>query len=154
MCAKQLRSHPTLCDPMNCSPPGSSVHGILQAKYWSWLPHAPPGDLPNPGTELTSLTSPTLASRFFTTSATWEALQRLNFLPFAGKGKNSEISHRDVQGQEEVARAMHLTSPQQLHIRWSLLLSQDVALGLVSSFTHSRYILSSEEILEEPASGF
>ena len=59
-----------------------------------------------------------------------------------------------MQGQEEVARAMHLTSPQQLHIRWSLLLSQDVALGLVSSFTHSRYILSSEEILKEPASGF
>ena len=27
--AKLLQSHPTLCDPMNYSPPGSSVHGIL-----------------------------------------------------------------------------------------------------------------------------
>ena len=28
----RLRSSPTLCDPMDCSPPGSSVHGILQAR--------------------------------------------------------------------------------------------------------------------------
>ena len=27
----------TLCDPMNCSPPGSSVHGILQARILEWL---------------------------------------------------------------------------------------------------------------------
>ena len=73
MCAKSLRSHPPLCDPMNGSPPGSSVHGILQAKYWSWLPCAPSGDLPNPGAELTSLASPALAGRFFTASATREA---------------------------------------------------------------------------------
>ena len=32
VCAKSLQSCPTLCDPMDCSPPGSSVHGILQAK--------------------------------------------------------------------------------------------------------------------------
>ena len=39
----------TLCDPMDCSPPGSSVHGILQPEYWSGLPFPSPGDLPNPG---------------------------------------------------------------------------------------------------------
>ena len=27
---------PTLCDPMNCSPPGSTVHGILQARIIEW----------------------------------------------------------------------------------------------------------------------
>ena len=27
----------TLCDPMDCSPPGSSVHGILQAKILEWV---------------------------------------------------------------------------------------------------------------------
>ena len=32
------QSCPTLCDPMNCSPPGSSVHGILRQEYWSGLP--------------------------------------------------------------------------------------------------------------------
>ena len=40
-------------DPMDCSPPGSSVHGILQDD-WSGLPCLPPGNLPNPGIEPTS----------------------------------------------------------------------------------------------------
>ena len=31
------QSCPTLCDPMNCSPPGSSVHGILQARILKWV---------------------------------------------------------------------------------------------------------------------
>ena len=31
------QSYPTLCEPMNCSPPGSSVHGIFQARIWEWL---------------------------------------------------------------------------------------------------------------------
>ena len=32
VCAKSLQSCPTLCDPMDCSPPGSSLHGISQAR--------------------------------------------------------------------------------------------------------------------------
>ena len=36
-------------NPLDCSPPGSSVHGILQQGYWSGLPFPAPGDLPNPG---------------------------------------------------------------------------------------------------------
>ena len=63
---------------MDCSPPGSFVCGIFQARileqYWSGLPFPPPGDLPDPGIEPTSLSSPTLAGGFFTTSANWEAL--------------------------------------------------------------------------------
>ena len=31
------QSCPTLCDPMDCSPPGSSVHGILQARTLEWV---------------------------------------------------------------------------------------------------------------------
>ena len=34
--AKSLQSCPTLCDPMDCSLPGSSVHGIFQAKVLEW----------------------------------------------------------------------------------------------------------------------
>ena len=34
--AKSLQSCPTLCDPMDCSPPGSSVHGIFQARTLEW----------------------------------------------------------------------------------------------------------------------
>ena len=35
--AKSLQSCPTLCDPMDCSPPGSSVHGIFQARVLEWI---------------------------------------------------------------------------------------------------------------------
>ena len=38
-----------LCDPMDCSLPGSSVHGIFQARVQSGLPFPSPGDLPNLG---------------------------------------------------------------------------------------------------------
>ena len=67
------QSCPTLCDPMDCSPPDSSVHGILRQEYWSGLPCPPPGDLPNPEIEPTSLTSPALAGGLFIPSLTWEA---------------------------------------------------------------------------------
>ena len=43
--------------------------------YWSGLPCSPPGNLPDPGIEPTSLVFRALAGVFFTTSATWEALE-------------------------------------------------------------------------------
>ena len=45
------QSCPTLCDPMCCSLPGSSVHGFSRWEYWSGLPFPSPGDLPDPGIE-------------------------------------------------------------------------------------------------------
>ena len=47
--------------------------GFSRQEYWSGLPFPSPGDLPDPGTEPASLTSPSLADRFFSPSATWEA---------------------------------------------------------------------------------
>ena len=41
----------TLCHPPDCSPPASSVRGILQREHWSGLPFPAPGDLPDPGIE-------------------------------------------------------------------------------------------------------
>ena len=41
----------TLCDPMDCSLPGSSLHGILQARVLEWVAFPSPGTLPNPGIE-------------------------------------------------------------------------------------------------------
>ena len=35
--AKSLQSCPTLCDPIDCSPPGSPIHGILQARTLEWV---------------------------------------------------------------------------------------------------------------------
>ena len=49
------QSCPTLCNPMDCSLPGSSVHGILQERYWSGLPFPPPGEPPDQGIKLGSL---------------------------------------------------------------------------------------------------
>jgi len=54
---------------MDCSPPSSSVHGILQARILEWVAMEipPPGYLPDPGMEPESSVSPALAGRFFTT---------------------------------------------------------------------------------------
>lgn len=53
MHAMWLRS--TLSDPMDCSPPGSSVQGILQASVLELIAMPSPGDLPYPGVKLASL---------------------------------------------------------------------------------------------------
>ena len=58
------KSCPTLCNPRDYSPPGSSVHGIFQARYWHGLPFPPPWNLPDPEIELVS---PALTGGFFTT---------------------------------------------------------------------------------------
>ena len=50
--------------------------GFPRQEYWKGLPCPPPGDLPNPGIKPASLMSPALASRFFTTSTTWEATNK------------------------------------------------------------------------------
>ena len=49
---------------MGCSPPGSSVHGISQARILEWVAFPSPGDLPNPGVESKS---PASSGGFFTT---------------------------------------------------------------------------------------
>ena len=58
---------------MDCSLPGSSVYGILQARIMEWVGCPTPGDLPNPGIKPASLAFPALAGGFFAGSATWEA---------------------------------------------------------------------------------
>ena len=75
LCAKSLQSCPILCDPVNRMAPGSAV----QARVLEWVAIPSPGDLPDLGIEPTSLMSPALASGFFTTSTTWEALQKSVF---------------------------------------------------------------------------
>ena len=45
------QSYLTFCNPMDCRPPGSSVHGIFRQEYWNGLPFPSPGDLPNSGIE-------------------------------------------------------------------------------------------------------
>ena len=73
----EAQQWPTLCNHMDCSPTGSSVQGILPARILEWAPFPPPGDLPNPGIEPMSLTSPALAGGFFSTSTTWARSQKI-----------------------------------------------------------------------------
>ena len=74
VCAKLLPWSPTLCGPMDCNLPDSSVHGILQARILEWvaMPSSRGSFWPKDWTP-TSLASPALAGRFFTTSTTWKA---------------------------------------------------------------------------------
>ena len=73
------QSCPTLCDPMDCNPPGSSSMGFSRQEYWSGLPCPPPGDLPEPGIKPRSPMFPALAGGFFTTSTTWEAQSQVRW---------------------------------------------------------------------------
>ena len=72
LCSKSLQSCPALCNPMVCSPPDSSVHGILQARRLEWVAMPSSRELPNPGIRPESLMSSPLAGKFFTTSTTWK----------------------------------------------------------------------------------
>ena len=64
--------------------------GFSQQEYWSVMPFPPPGDLPDPGIEPASLTSPALAGGLFTTSATWDALNEPTW-------SNSSLSELPLQ---------------------------------------------------------
>ena len=59
------QSCPTVCDPMNGSPPGSTIHEVLQQEYWSGLPFPSPGDLPILGIKPRS---PSIAGGFLTSA--------------------------------------------------------------------------------------
>ena len=62
-----IQSCPALCNSMHYSPPGSSVHGILQARTLEWVAISSSRRSSQPGTELSSPLSLALAGGFFTT---------------------------------------------------------------------------------------
>ena len=66
---------PVFVTPWTVAHQAALSMGFSRQEYWSGLPFPSPGDLPDPGIKPTSLTSPALASGFFTTGTTWEALQ-------------------------------------------------------------------------------
>ena len=82
ICVLVTQSCPTLCNPMDCSPPGSSVHGILQARILEWVAISFSRRSSQPGDQ--TLVS-CIAGRFFTVYAMGSLknkhIQLLNFLP-------------------------------------------------------------------------
>ena len=93
VCAKSLQLCPTLCNPMDCSLPGSSVHGILQVRILGGLPRSPPGLLPNPKIESVSLSSLTLVDGVFTASHLGRPMSTLS-IPIFQKRK---LRHREMK---------------------------------------------------------
>ena len=105
--AKSFQSCPTLCDPIDCSPPGSSAMGFSRQQYWSGWPCSALGDLLNPGIEPTSV-FPALAHRFFLTSDAWEAqCSGPGFKPWSGNW----IPHAAAESQQKGEGTVFLVSP-------------------------------------------
>ena len=92
----------TLCDPMDHSLSGSSIHGIFQARILEWVPISSPGDLPDPGIKPRSLVSITLlvwllrrthslSCGFYPPCLTWKDCPfHLSVSEASGKEVNSE----------------------------------------------------------------
>ena len=72
MCAQLLSHVRFFVTPWTVAHQAPLIMGFSRQEYCSGLPFPSPGDLPDPGIELMSITSPALTSGFFTTSFTWE----------------------------------------------------------------------------------
>ena len=70
--------------------------GFSRHEYWSGLPCPPPGDLPNPGTEATSVMPSALAGGFFATSTTWEARELAQVNAIQGLEATQSEGRRDL----------------------------------------------------------
>ena len=80
--------YPTLCDPMNCRPPGSSVHEILQARILEWvaMPSSRGSSQPRDWTLVSHI-----AGRFFTCDKVWIAIPILQMRKHP-KNRDADLS--------------------------------------------------------------
>ena len=114
MRAKSRQSCPTLCDPTDCSPSGSSVE-FSRPEYWGGLPCPPPGDIPDPGIEPVSLMSPALAaaaakllSRVRLPGAPWAAARRVRGVFQAGALGWAATAFSACTGGQVLSHQRHL----------------------------------------------
>ena len=116
VCAQSLQSCLTLCNVTDCSTPGSSVCGILQARTLEWVAMHSSKDLPDSGIESISLTSPALAVPFFTTSSV-QSLSRVRLFatPWIAAHQASPSitnSHTHIHRVSDAIQSSHpLSSP-------------------------------------------
>ena len=121
------QSCPILCDPMDCSPPGSSVHGISQARILEWvaIPFSRGSSRPRVWTWVSCI-----AGRFFTVShQTWESNAGSSSLtPYALHPclllsttllARGESSGTPGAGSTSLHCKLHSLSPQIVSIIWS-----------------------------------
>ena len=114
--ARSLQLCLSLCKPIGCIPPGSSVHGILQVRILEWV--AVPSS--RGSSQLRDLKSPALAGGFFTTSTTWEAYN-VNWKIFL----KNKISESSKKAKLECAANWQLFI-KCLHCTWTSLVAQMV----------------------------
>ena len=80
---------PTLCDPSDCILLAALSMEFSRQEYWNGLPFPTPGDSPDLGIEPTSLASPALACRLFTTlppeKVSYEIILYIKFLELLGE---------------------------------------------------------------------
>ena len=116
MCANSLSCVRLLATPWTVARQTPLSMGIFQARILEWVAVASPGDLPNPGIETTSLSSPALAGGFFTTSATWtECRKKLEAVVTGRRGGDGDA------GVVEAAGPVWVLGPPMLHWGCSLI---------------------------------
>ena len=114
----QLLSRVWLCDPMDCSPPGSSAPTeLFRQEYWSGLPFPPSGDLPDPGIELSSPVSPNRSTvglnpsewRSYRKTATRRHRPREKAVWSRGHGEWQAEGRQELSGITGVHRSLRLS---------------------------------------------
>ena len=155
MRAQLLQSCPTLCDPMDCSPPGSSAQGISQARILEWvtMPSSRGSSQPSDGScvscisciageffQFSSVTQscltlcdPVDCSEFFTA----ELLGKPEDSMARGKWSLLKVSHVSRNPSTKYGEEMEEGAPRRfrLEITWLLLLGR--MMGILSPHGHS-----------------
>ena len=96
---------PTLCDPMDYSPPGSSVSGISQVRILSGLPFPSPGDLLHPGIEPVVSHASCIAGGFLTNEPLGKHEDQ--FLDFTAEKNGVPRSHNQKTVTTEAKNKIH-----------------------------------------------
>ena len=142
---KVAQSRLTLCDPMDCSPPGPSVHGILQARILEWVavPFSRESSQPRNWTQVSSI-----AGEFFTIWATRNTgVGSLSLLPgiFLTQELNRGLLHcRRILYQHSYQGTTHLRT------WWRNSEKGESHAGWCPRAPHSRCALSAEDRLKGP----
>ena len=105
----------TLRDPMDCSPPGSSVHRIFQTRILEWIAISSPGDLPDPGIKPTSPAS--LADS----------------LPLSHHG-SPQLNVYNVPSQKKKRRTLAIYSTSYTKINWQWIIDLNVMPKTIKNF--------------------
>ena len=130
------QSYPTLCDSMNCSPPGSSVHGVLQARILEWItmPSSRGSSRPRDRTGISCVSC--TAGGFSTHWATWEAhtnLWKLELAPVVVFIKLWIDFNQEKLVFTKRLNSIQIKTDQHIFPKW---LMQTKAKAFIHSFAH------------------